>query len=42
VYGIVKQFAGYVDVDSAPGRGSTFNVYLPRYSQIVAAVGLQE
>ena len=30
VYGIVKQSAGYVTVDSAPGEGSVFSVYLPR------------
>jgi two-component system, cell cycle sensor histidine kinase and response regulator CckA len=29
VYGIVKQNDGYVLVDTAPGRGATFNVYLP-------------
>jgi two-component system cell cycle sensor histidine kinase/response regulator CckA len=32
VYGIVKQSGGYVEVSSAPARGSTFRVYLPRVS----------
>jgi signal transduction histidine kinase len=29
VYGIIKGHAGYIDVDSGPGRGTTFTIYLP-------------
>ncbi len=31
VYGIVRQTGGFVFVDSAPGKGATFNIHLPRY-----------
>lgn len=30
LYGVVKQNGGFIDVDSFPGRGTTFNIYLPR------------
>ena len=38
VYGIVKQHEGYVAVESAPGRGATFRIYLKRVEEPPAPV----
>jgi CheY-like chemotaxis protein len=39
VYGIVKQSGGYLLVESAPGHGSTFSVYLPLVAAGAEAAG---
>ena len=42
VYGIVKQNNGYIDVDSVPGKGTTFKIYWPRIEAFQEETAPQE
>ena len=37
VYGIVKQHNGFIDIESAPGQGTSFNIFFPLAQQAATA-----
>jgi two-component system, cell cycle sensor histidine kinase and response regulator CckA len=39
VYGIIKQIGGYIFVQSQPGHGTVFTIYLPRVDEPCDALG---
>lgn len=42
VYGIVKQSGGYIWLDSSPGQGAAFRIFLPRAEGVAELVPHQE
>jgi two-component system, cell cycle sensor histidine kinase and response regulator CckA len=42
VYGVVKQTGGFIAVESEPGKGTVFRIYLPRYAAAEGATEVKD
>ena len=42
VYGVVKQLGGWTHVDSKPGQGTTFEIYLPQAEETKAPAAVEK
>ena len=42
VYGIVRQSGGYIVLDSKPGQGTTFSIFLPRHAETAGAAARRD
>ena len=34
---IIRGFSGYIEVESVPGKGACFSVYIPQYREKITA-----
>jgi signal transduction histidine kinase len=35
---IIRGFSGYIEVESVPGKGACFSVYIPQYREAMTAI----
>ena len=42
IHGIVKDYKGFIEVESEPGKGSTFHIYIPVMEEVATVPKVQE